>query len=464
VFIFPNFSSRFFRFLQGGTLQESTLGESPLAGIMLNLREVKKTLKLLCFLLLLPVFALAQKVLSISIDGSINPASAAYIERGIEKAERENAQALLINLNTPGGLLKSTRVIVSAIMEAKVPVVVYVTPPGAHAGSAGVFVTMAAHIAAMAPATNIGAAHPVAGGGAQMDSNMNKKATNDAVAFIRTIAEKRNRNADWAEQAVRSSESVTGIIAVKNNIVDLVATSPQELLKEIDGREVQLNRRTVTLKTSLAPIEAINMTWGEKLLNLFSDPNIAYIILMIGFYGILFELYNPGAIFPGVVGVIALILGLYALHTLPLNYAGLALIIFGIILLILEIKITSYGLLTIGGVVSLVLGSLMLIREDPVFPLLKISLVVILTTVGLTVLFFLFILGAGVKALRLKPVTGVEGFIGETGTVLQELKPMGTVYVHGEIWQAESVSGTIEKGATIRVLSEKNFNLKVERV
>jgi membrane-bound serine protease (ClpP class) len=244
----------------------------------------------------------------------------------------------------------------------------------------------------------------------------------------------------------------------------MVATSTKELLQEIDGREVPLNRNTVTLKTASAPIEEVSMTWGEKLMNLVSDPNIAYIILMIGFYGILFELYNPGAIFPGIVGVIALILGLYALHSLPLNYAGLALIIFGIILLILEIKITSYGLLTIGGVASLVLGSLMLIREDPVFPLLKLSLMVIFTTVGLTVLFFLFLLGAGVKALRLKPVTGVEGFVGETGTVLQELNPVGTVHVHGEIWQAESVSGKIEKGAAIRVVSENHLKLKVERI
>jgi membrane-bound serine protease (ClpP class) len=410
------------------------------------------------------VLVSAQKVLSVTIDGSINPASASYIERGIKKAEKENAQCLIINLNTPGGLLKSTRVIVGAMMESRVPIVVYVTPPGAHAGSAGVFITMAAHIAAMAPATNIGAAHPVSGNGASMDTTMNRKATNDAVAFIRTIAEKRNRNADWAEQAVRNSESVTGIIAVQKNIVDLVATSTQELLKMIDGREVQLSRKTTSLKTATTPVEYVDMTLGEKLMNIFSDPNIAYVLLMIGFYGILFELYNPGAIFPGVVGGIALILGLYALNSLPLNYAGLALIIFGILLLVLEIKITSYGLLTVGGVASLVLGSLMLIREDPTFPLLKLSLMVILTTVGLTVLFFLFILGAGVKALKLKPVTGVEGFIGETGFVMQELNPIGTVHVHGEIWQAESISGRIEKGAEIRVLSEKSFRLKVERV
>ncbi|HLO80676.1 MAG TPA: nodulation protein NfeD [Chitinophagaceae bacterium] len=421
-------------------------------------------IRFLSIVLLLPVVVSAQKVLSVTIDGSINPASASYIERGIKKAEKENAQCLIINLNTPGGLLKSTRVIVGAIMESRVPVVVYVTPPGAHAGSAGVFITMAAHIAAMAPATNIGAAHPVSGNGATMDTTMNRKVTNDAVAFIRTIAEKRNRNAEWAEDAVRNSESVTGIIAVQKNVVDLVATSTQELLKMIDGREIQLSRKTAVLKTAATPVEFVDMTMGEKLMNIFSDPNIAYILLMMGFYGILFELYNPGAIFPGVVGGIALILGLYALNSLPLNYAGLALIVFGIILLILEIKITSYGLLTVGGVASLVLGSLMLIREDPTFPLLKLSLMVIFTTVGLTVLFFLFVLGAGVKALKLKPVTGVEGFIGETGFVMQELNPFGTVHVHGEIWQAESISGTIEKGAEIRVLSEKSFRLKVERV
>jgi membrane-bound serine protease (ClpP class) len=419
----------------------------------------------LLFILLLPIVVEAQKVLSITVDGSINPAAASYIERGIKKAEKENAQCLILNLNTPGGLLKSTRVIVGAIMDAKIPVVVYVNPPGAHAGSAGVFITMAAHVAAMAPATNIGAAHPVAGGGAPMDSTMNRKTTNDAVAFIRTIAEKRNRNAEWAEQAVRQSESITGIIAVQKNVVDLVATSTKELLKELDGRTIQLSRTAVTMKTASASVEGVEMTLGEKLLNILSDPNLAYILLMIGFYGILFELYNPGAIFPGVAGVIGLILGLYALHALPVNYAGLALIIFGIVLLILEIKITSYGLLTLGGVASLVLGSLMLIKEDPTFPLMKISLSLILTTVGLTVLFFLFILGAGMKAQQAKPVTGMEGFIGETGVVLNDLNPVGSVRVHGEIWEASAKSDEkIEAGALIRVVEEQHFRLTVERV
>ncbi len=430
-----------------------------------KLLMVSKKILSIIFLMLCPFILWAQKVISITVDGSINPASASYIERGIKKAEKENAQCIILNLNTPGGLLKSTRTIVSAIMEAKLPVVVYVNPPGAHAGSAGVFITMAAHIAAMAPATNIGAAHPVLSNG-QMDSTMNKKATNDAVAFIRTIAEKRNRNADWAEQAVRESESITGIIAVQKQVVDLVATSTKELLKELDGRTIQLSRSTVTLKTATAGVEQVDMTLGEKLMNVFSDPNLAYILLMIGFYGILFELYNPGAIFPGVVGGIGLILGLYALNALPVNYAGLALILFGIILLILEIKVTSYGLLTIGGVVSLVLGSLMLIKEDPIFPLLKISLPLIITTVGLTVLFFLFILRAGVKAQLAKPVTGIEGFIGETGVVLKDLDPVGSIRVHGEIWEAhiKTSAEKIEAGALVRVLEEKNFRLTVERV
>jgi membrane-bound serine protease (ClpP class) len=319
---------------------------------------------------------------------------------------------------------------------------------------------MAAHVAAMAPATNIGAAHPVAQG--QMDTTMNTKATNDAVAFIRTIAEQRNRNADWAEDAVRHSVSVTAAQALQLNVIDLVANGKEDLLNQLEGKKVFIASDSVVLKTKAATIEEIEMSLSEKMLNFLSDPNLAYILLMMGFYGLLFELYNPGAIFPGIIGVLGLILGLYAMHTMPVNYAGLALIIFGIILFLLEIKVTSYGLLTIGGVVSLALGSLMLIKEDPAFPLLKISTVVIISTVAVSALFFLFIIGAGLKAQKAKPVTGMEGFIGETGLVLQALDPLGTVRVHGEIWQAESVSGPIEAGRKIKVLSLKNFRLTVE--
>jgi membrane-bound serine protease (ClpP class) len=404
----------------------------------------------------------AQKVTSINIDGSINPATAAFIQRGIEKAKKENAQCLIIHLNTPGGLLKSTRVIVGNILESPVPVVVYVSPPGAHAGSAGVFITLSAHIAAMAPATNIGAAHPVGMGGT--DTTMNAKVTNDAVAFIRTIAEKRNRNVQWAEEAVKKSVSITAHDALQQKVIDLIANNTDELLEQIDGRTVEINAGTATLRTRDVPIETMEMGFVEKLLNILSDPNIAYILMMLGFYGILFELYSPGAIFPGVIGVISLILAFYSFHTLPVNYAGVALIIFAIILFLLEIKIISHGILAIGGVVSLLLGSLMLIRPDSSFEFIKISRSLIITFTVFTALFFLFIVGAGLKAQRAKPVTGIEGATGEIGEVLETLDPVGSVLVHGEIWQAESVTGKIDKGKRIRVTGMKNFKLYVEPI
>jgi membrane-bound serine protease (ClpP class) len=415
---------------------------------------------LLLFFISSPFLLPAQKVVSITIDGTINPASASYIERSIQKSAKQNAQCLIINLNTPGGLLKSTRVIVGAILDAPIPIVVYVSPGGAHAGSAGVFITLAAHVAAMAPGTNIGAAHPVSEG--QMDTTMNEKVTNDAAAFVRTIAEKRSRNIVWAEEAVRKSVSLTGSEAVQQKVVDLLATDTRQLLEQIDGRTVNLSTGSATLHTRSASIEQLDMSFSEKVLNIISDPNLAYMLLMLGFYGLLFELYNPGAIFPGIAGVIGLVLGLYAFHTLPVNYAGLALMIFGIILFLLEIKITSHGLLTIGGIVSLLLGSLMLIRDDTAFPILKISTTVILSTTAITALFFLFVVGAGIRAQRAKPVTGLEAFIGETGIVLEPLDPLGNVRVHGEIWQALSETGRIEAGEKIRVLSMKNFRLTVE--
>ena len=404
---------------------------------------------------------MAQKVIAIKIDGTINPASSGYIERGIELAEKENATCLLISLNTPGGLLKSTRVIVENMMKSSVPVVVYVAPSGAHAGSAGVFITLAANIAAMAPGTNIGAAHPVSMQGGN-DSTMNEKSTNDAVAFVRTIAEKRNRNGQWAENAVRKSYSITATEALDLKVIDLIASGVPDLLKQINGRTVEVTGGTKTITTSAASVEDVEMSFVEKLLNILSDPNLAYILLMIGFYGLLFELYSPGAIFPGVVGVIALILAFYSLHTLPINYAGLALIIFGIVLFLLEIKIVSHGLLAIGGTVALLLGSMMLIRKIPNMEFLRISWGVIIPTVVVTVLFFLFVIGAGLRAQRAKPITGVEGLKDETGLALETLNPTGTVLVHGEIWNAEAIEGSIEKGQRIRVLAIDNLRLKVE--
>jgi membrane-bound serine protease (ClpP class) len=406
----------------------------------------------------------AQKVLSITIDATINPATAEFIHRAIAKSQQENAACLLIHLNTPGGLLKSTRNIVGDILESPVPVIVYVSPGGAHAGSAGVFITMAAHIAAMAPGTNIGAAHPVNGSGGEMDTIMSSKVTNDAVAFIRSIAKKRARNTEWAAQAVRNSMSLSENEALENNVIDLIAANEQELLSKVDGKAVAVGSDTVTLQTSNALVQTLQMGWAEKMLNILSDPNVAYILFLLGIYGLMFELYNPGSILPGIIGGICIILALYAMHTLPVNYAGLALIVFAIILFLLEIKIVSHGMLAIGGIVSLVLGSLMLIRTDQEWAVARISWMVIITAVTVTALFFLFVVGLGIKAQRAKPTTGIEGMIGEIGQSISELNPAGTVRMHGEIWQATSLTGSIQQGQQVKVIAVHNLTLQVEPV
>jgi membrane-bound serine protease (ClpP class) len=411
--------------------------------------------------LLIPALLSAQKVVVIKIDGSINPVSADHIRGGIKKASRDKAECLVILLNTPGGLLKSTRIIVSDILESPVPVVVYVAPGGAHAGSAGVFITMAAHIAAMAPGTNIGAAHPVDLQG-KMDSVMSEKATNDAAAFIRSIAEKRQRNFQWAEDAVRRSLAITEKEAVEKRVVDLVAANTKELLRSIDGRNIPVQGGATMLRTAKAQVENVEMSALEKILDLLVDPNVAYLLLLLGMYGILFELYNPGAILPGVVGVISLILAFYSMHTLPINYAGLALIVFAIILFLLEIKIVSHGILAIGGVASLLLGSLMLIRSDAALESVRISRSVIISAVAVSSLFFLFVLGLGVRALRAKPVTGVEAMAGEIGESLEALNPDGTVRVHGEIWRAISTGAAIAPGEKVRVVGIRDLTLLVE--
>ena len=417
---------------------------------------------LYCFLLVFisgPLYA--QKVLSIKLDATINPATADFIHRAIEVAQKEQATCLLIHLNTPGGLLQSTRIIVSDILESPVPVVVYVSPGGAHAGSAGVFITMAAHIAAMAPGTNIGAAHPVTTQG-QMDTIMSAKATNDAMAFIRSIAKKRERNANWAAQAVSNSVSLTETEALENNVINLVASNEQELLNKINGKNVTVSSGTVTLQTQHATVQSLEMGWGEKMLNILSDPNVAYILFLLGLYGLIFELYSPGAIFPGIIGGICMILALYTMHTLPVNYAGLALIVFGIILFLLEIKIVSHGLLAIGGVISLLLGSMMLIRTNEISAVAGLSWTVIITAVGISALFFLFVVGMGLKAQRAKPAMGLEAMIGEIGQSLSELNPGGTVRMHGEIWKAISAAGLIPEGRKVVVTGFLNFTLQVE--
>ncbi len=405
----------------------------------------------------------SKKVVVLTVDGAIHPASAEYIHTGIEIAEGQAAKCIIIKLNTPGGLLKSTRVIVSDFLESDIPVIVYVSPSGAQAASAGAFVTMAGHIAAMAPGTNIGAAHPVSLQGMQ-DSIMMEKATNDAAAFIRTISEKRHRNIQWAEDAVRKSLSITETEALDSNVIDFIANDIDELLALIDGVEVETKKGVKKLDTKNPEIQTVEMTFTLKLLSILSDPNLAYILLMFGIYGVFFELYSPGSIFPGVIGGICLILAFYSLHTLPVNYAGLALILFAVILFILEIKIVSHGILSIGGVVALLLGSMMLIDQESFLEAMNISIELIILIVALSAAFFLFAVTYGIRAHRRKVSTGDEGIVGEEGVAISNLKPTGEVQVHGEIWSAESDGGEIKKGDAVTITGIEKLKLKVKRI
>ncbi|MEW5744289.1 MAG: nodulation protein NfeD [Nitrospirota bacterium] len=406
------------------------------------------------------------RVVVLTIDGVINPVAAEYLESALKKAAARKGgpdavDALVVMLDTPGGLDSSMRSMVRAIVSSPVPVVVYVAPSGARAASAGVFITMAAHVAAMAPGTNIGAAHPVAVG-EKMDKVMSDKATNDAAAYIRSIAAERGRNAEWAEEAVRKSVSITAAEAVEKNVVDLVAKDMPELLSAIDGRRVTTAKGQQVLRTAQAVTEPYEMGLRHKILDLISNPNVAYILMLLGFYGLFFELTNPGAIFPGVIGAISLILGFYAFQTLPVNYAGLLLILAGIVLFILEAAVTSYGMLTLGGVASLVLGSLMLF--DSPFPFFKLSLWVVIPAALATALFFFATFRLAYRAFRNRPVTGAEGLVGAEGSARSDITAEGGMaFIHGELWSAFS-DETVRKGEPVRVEAVKGLKLKVRRV
>ena len=411
------------------------------------------------FLLLIhTAFSQSQKIFVLSADCAIHPACADYIHSGIEKAKEENSECLIVKLNTPGGLLTSTRKIVTDFLESPIPIIVYISPSGSQSASAGVFITLAANIAAMAPGTNIGAAHPVSLQGAQ-DSVMMEKATNDAAAFIRTISEKRKRNIRWAEDAVIKSVSLTETEALKMNVIDLIAKDIDELLSQIEGLQVETSKGTKIINTKEAEVIFLEMTLAQKILSILSDPNFAYILLMLGIYGLFFELYNPGSILPGVIGGICLILAFYSLNTLSVNYAGLALIIFAVILFVLEIKVISHGILSIGGIISLILGSMMLINEESVLEAMEISMELIILVAFLTAAFSLFAITFALKAQRKKPVTGAEGIVGETGIAVSDLNPEGEVKVHGEFWKAESQENEIKKGE--RIIVSKIINLKL---
>jgi len=400
----------------------------------------------------------------LKVDGVINPVAAEYIINGIKEASISNAEILIIQLDTPGGLDTSMRMIIKEMMASSVPIVVYVSPSGSRAASAGAFITIAAHIAAMSPGTNIGAAHPVNMGG-KMDREMSKKVENDAAAYIISLAKKKGRNEAWAEKAVRKSVSISEDEAKKENVIDIVTENIDLLLKEINGRKVEVEGGAKTINTEGIKLKYIEMTLRQRILDTLSNPNIAYMLMLLGFYGLFFELSNPGAILPGIVGAISLILAFYSLQALPVNYAGLLLILLSIILFILEIKVTSYGALTLGGIISLVLGSIMLI-ESPA-PYMKISLYLILPAAAGTAAFFLFLVGAGIKVQRKKPTTGKEGLVGEVGIAQSDIMGSagspeeGKVFVHGELWDAHS-SDEIKSGSEVVVTGVEGLKLQVK--
>lgn len=409
-----------------------------------------------------PVFEIADsmpvknEVIIIELEGPINPGTAMYVKRGLIEAKKREAELAVIRLDTPGGLGSSMRGIVRAILNSPIPVVVYVAPKGAGAASAGVLITVSAHIAAMAPGTNIGAAHPVMSGGKEIGKTMSEKIVNDMASYGRGIAKDKGRNGKWVEKAIRESVSITAQEALKENVIDLTANDVNELLKRIDGRKVNISGSEIILST--ADIKKIYFRPGfrDRVLTTISDPNIAYILMMIGLAGIYFELSSPGAIVPGVAGAISLILAFYSFQTLPVNYAGLLLIALAIILFILEIKITSYGILSFGGLISLTIGSIMLFEDVGVS--LKLMMPAILLVGG----FFIVVAGLAFRAFRSKPKGGNEGLIGETGSVKEVIAPEGLVFVHGEYWKAEAAE-KIVPGEKVEIIGLDGMILKVKK-
>ena len=397
-----------------------------------------------------------NEVLIIELEGPINPGTAIYVTRGLEKAKKDGAGLAILRLDTPGGLASSMRTIMKAILNSPIPVAVWVGPSGAGAASAGVMITIAAHIATMAPGTNIGAAHPVTAGGKDIDKTMSEKVVNDMAAYARGIAEEKGRNGEWVEKAIRESVSITSEEALEINVIDLVAKDIDELLKLIDGREVDIPGGKITLKTADLKKTYFRPTWRDKVLKTISDPNIAYILMMIGLAGLYFELSHPGAIFPGVIGAISLILAFFSFQTLPVNYAGLLLIVLAIIFFIAEVKVTSYGILSIGGLISMTIGSIMLFED------VKVSLKIMLPTILLVGGFFIVVAGLAFRAYRTKPKSGTDGLLGEVGLVKERIDPEGLIFVHGEYWRAKAME-RFEPGEKVEVEGVSGLILSVKK-
>ena len=401
-------------------------------------------------------------VLVATIAAAISPVTADYLASVIERAEEENAALLVVELDTPGGLDTAMRQMVQAIIKSRVPVAVYVTPSGARSASAGVLITLASDVAAMAPGTNIGAAHPVSMGGGSMDNTMSRKVENDAAAYARSLAVRAGRNADWAESAVRESASLSGKDALEKKVIDLVSPSLADLLDRVDGRQVRKGETVLTLRTKGAPVTRVPMGLRHRILSALADPNVAYILMMLGVYGIYFELASPGAVFPGVVGGISLLLGFYSLQTLSANYAGFLLILLALLLFFLELKIQSHGALAIGGIVAMVLGSLMLFRQSA-DPFLRVSWTVLITMVALSAIFFSVVISMAVRSQLRRPSTGREGMVGEEGEAVTDIDGKGKVRVVGELWDARC-DRTVRKGDKVIVKGLEGMTLVVEPV
>ena len=409
-------------------------------------------------------------VIVASVQGVVNPVMLGYFERVIARASSERAAAVLIQLDTPGGLESSMRDIVQLIVNSEVPVIVHVYPAGGRAASAGLFILQAAHVAAMAPNTNVGSAHPVSlapggeGQSPQPDNEiLSEKVTNDAVALIRNLAETRGRNVDWVESAVRESVNVGSTDALEMNIVDIVAPDVADVLAKSDGRIVEVNGESVTLNLRDARLLSSEMTLLEQIGHAISDPNIAYILLTIGVYGLIYELANPGSIFPGAIGVVSILFALFALGTLPVNFVALGLLIFGFALLIAEVFLTpGVGALAVGGILAVLVGSLLLFNT----PMMAggVSPWLVLTVVVVTAVFFLIVVAAAVRAMRRQSTTGAEGLIGRLGRAKSDLSPEGVVTLDGELWRARAVStDVIASDSTVRVVAQEDLKLRVER-
>lgn len=415
-----------------------------------------------------------KTIIQLVIEGAIGPATDDYIERALANAEKQNAELVVIRMDTPGGLDSAMRGIIKSITNSSVPVATYVAPTGARAASAGTYILYASHIAAMAPGTNVGAATPVQIGLSPPTSpDKNKegepkektetakksKIINDAVAYIRGLAQLRGRNQDWAEKAVREAASLPAREALKMNVIDIVAAGMADLLKQIDGKEVQVMGQKRTLKTTGLPIQRVEPDWRSRLLGVITNPNIAYILMLIGIYGLILEFSNPGAILPGTIGAICLILALYSFQLLPINYAGMGLILLGIILMIAEAFEPSFGILGIGGAVAFVFGSIILMDTDA--PGFGIDLSIIITFTVISALVFILVVGMAIKARRKPVVSGLEELVGSEAQVLQDFEHKGTVSIHSETWQA--VSDTpLHQGQQVRVRAVKGLTLLVE--